>query len=680
MKKKLILYLSKLDYNCNIPIASTLAWISRSKGFLFDNYYDSYHQGVHFPGGDSRNLEQGQLTGGPVCGDRHFEEFYFLLHNFDVSVLSTGETIFSQIIRNLDLPVITISDRVSVLYSQTFKFFHIPVPADIVMIGSDFGKALSGLESYLYPEIYYRRAIGVTDSISDDELADLYQGGGKVYCIYVDEGVINKLVKAKRYDVEIIDRLTSTDDYLSITERIAQRWKDKVKGWILGDPTLVAHWLPTACEEGLISLYSIPQEKIVTQLVDLISSKGKVVYGRQYSDRDFFELSKLNQCLQVIDPCRPPFQSIKHAGYDWDTNQGKEGFYAPEYSDDELRQFAHEGRILVSLMFWSGMIREIANFYNLFDLFAMTKLKCGLILTAQSYEYMMHSPVELLTVPVEQGGVYPLVEPLLGSCGIGVGIESYIAKQRLEEDLREGLQKILQKVKKENYMPRGWWATMDTDLEKLSWAKRPAPFRFLRYSPHAQIRFRAKDKKYNENMHPPEDGASDFKESNYINRVKKFIQSAGLMKYFEPYRPYEFYRAGQIKRDIINTSESVGFQYMFSKAGFGPKSKVKYVDENFIALNYTSGQWDGWTPFETVNDVTDLEKSENALLRRNKPGWIVSTIDSCLWTFSGEFWKRGNRLYEIAKFCAKGGKSEKLINVRPYTIARYARIIEEIKG
>ena len=678
MKKKLLLFLSGSDHPNNVPVASTLAWLTKTRDYLFDNYYDSYHQGIHFPGGDSRNLDMGQLTGGTICGDRHFEEFYFILHNFDVSVVSTGRTILSQSIKNLDIPVIAVSDRLSVLYRQTFEYFDLSLPADIVMIGSDFGKALSGLESYLYPEIYYHRAIGVTDSIPGEELADLYQEGGKVRCIYVNESVINKLVK-DGYDVEVIDRLKPDDDYLSITERIAQRWKDKVKGWILGDPTLVAHWLPTACEEDLIALYSVPQEKIVTRLVDLISSKGRVIYGRQYSDRDFFELSKLNQCLQVIDPCRPPFQSIKHAGYDWCTDQREEGFYAPEYSDEELRQFAHEGRILVSLMFWSGMIREIANFYNLFDLFAMTKLKCGLILTAQSYEYMMHSPVELLTIPIEQGGVYPLVEPVLGSCGIGVGIESFITKQRLEEDLREGLFKIIQKVKKESYMPRGWWATMDTDLEKLSWWKRPTPFRFLRYSPYLQIRFHATDKKYNENILPTEDCVSGPKEHNYVDKVKNFIQRAGWMKYFESYRPYEFYKAGQIKRGVIDAAESVGFQYMFTKAGFNPDPEVKYVDENFIALNYTSGQWDGWTPFETVNDVTDLKKSEKNLLKRNKPGWIVSTIDSCLWTFGGEFWRRGHKLYEIARFCADGGRSKELINVKPYTIARYARIIDAIK-
>jgi hypothetical protein len=95
-------------------------------------------------------------------------------------------------------------------------------------------------------------------------------------------------------------------------------------------------------------------------------------------------------------------------------------------------------------------------------------------------------------------------------------------------------------------------------------------------------------------------------------------------------------------------------------------------------LNYTAGQWDGWTPFETINDLTDLRKSEKKLLRADKPGWIVSTIDSCLWTFGGEFWKKSRKLHEIAEFCAMGGRSKKLINVKPYTVARYARIIAGI--
>jgi hypothetical protein len=676
VKKRLLLYLSRSGYSGNTPIASTLAWLCKSKRCLFDNYYDSYHQGVHFPGGDSRNLELGQLTGGTVLGNRHFEEFYYLLLNFDVSVVSSGETMFLSSTKNLNLPVVARSERISVIYREVFKFFGVPLPSDIVMIGCHFGGPLAGLDAYLYPEIYHRQAIGVPDAIRDEELRDLYGEKSTIFLVYVDEKVEADLVK-RGYEIEVIDRLERDDDYLRVTRRLAQRWKKKTKGWILGDPVLVSHWLPKACEEGLMGLYSIPQEKILSQLGDLISSKGKVVYGRQYSDRDFFELSKLNQCFQVIDPCRPPFHAVKHVDYTWHGEENRDGFYNAEYSDEELRAFAKENRILISLMFWSGMIRETENFYNLLDLFAMTHLRCGLVLTAQSYEYTMHSPFELLTIPVEQGGVYPLVEPVLGSCGIGVGIECHMTTHRLKEDLREGLTRIRGKVKRENYIPRGWWVTLDTGLEKLNLRERPKPVRLLRYPPYFQIRFHGQERRYEETSGSATEGHSHAAAGRFRERVKRGVRRFGLTKYFDPYRPYEFYRAGPMEEDVVEAAKSAGITYMFTKAGFNSFPKVNYLDEEFVALNYTAGQWDGWTPFETINDVSDLSKSEKILSKRNKPGWIVSTVDSCLWTFSGEFWRRGTGLYEIARFCANGGKSQRLINVKPFTISRYARIIAE---
>jgi hypothetical protein len=248
--------------------------------------------------------------------------------------------------------------------------------------------------------------------------------------------------------------------------------------------------------------------------------------------------------------------------------------------------------------------------------------------------------------------------------------------ERLKEGLEEGLSRILKRVKQEKYMPRGWWPTMDTDLEKGNWPETPKPFRFLKYPPYFQMRFHGKDKIF----HNDRDSNGSFSGSlkqNTIAAIGKFIHKFGFMKFFEAYRPYEFYRAGPIRKDIIEAPKSVGLKYMFTKSGFNADPEIKYVDEDFIALNYTSGQWDGWTPFETVNNITDLKKSEKILLQRNKPGWIVSTMDSCLWTFSGEFWKRGSRLFDIAHFCSKGGSSGRLINVKPYTVSRYARIMSD---
>jgi hypothetical protein len=679
MKKKLLLFLSHLNLAENTPISGTLAWLARSRNVIFDVYYDSYRQGIHFPGGDSRELAIGQLTGGTVCGDRHFEEFYRMLLHYEVAVAILKGTIFQSSAQGSNINVVTSTDRISDFYLETFRHFCAPFPENIVMVGSHFDKSLSGIEAYLYPEVYYRRALGVPDSVPEDELRSLCQGRGKIFCLYVDNAVIARLEKSE-FEIEIIDQLETNDDYLSITRRIAGRWANEIKGFIIGDPTLVAHWVPRATEEDLVGVYSVPQQGIVQALAGMISTKGNVVYGRQSSDRDFFDLSKLDRCFQVIDPCRPPFQSVKHIEHNWLSNSERGGFYRPEFSDAELAQFAREGKILISLMIWSGMIREIANLYNLMDLVTMTQLKCGLVLTAPSFEYMMHPPLELLTIPWERGGVFPLVEPVLGSCGLGVGIESLMSNDRLAGDIREALARILQKVKYADLLPKGWWATLDADLERLNAAKRPKPFRFLRYPPYFQIRFDDQRRRKSAEVPGGSGRISDSGDRPWIGNLKRKLKKAGLDKYFSPYRPYEDFRAGPLREDIVKTVKSTGLEYMFTKSGFRTDPQVKYRDPEFVVLNYTSGQWDGWTPFETVNDVSDLRKSENILRRRKKPGWIVGTIDACLWTFSGEIWKRGNRLYEIAKYCAEGGRSRQLINVKPYTIARYARFIADLRN
>ena len=259
--KKLILFLSRSGYSGNVAIASTLAWLAKFTGALFDNYYDTYHQGGHFGGGIPGDLEAGALTGGTVLGDRHHEQLYFILLNFDISVISFGDRLMLSPVKNMDIPIAAKSECINVLYRETFEYFNVPIPSDIVMIGSDFTNELRGLEGYLYPEIYYRRGIGVHESISDDELDDLCKEGSRIVCIYVKNAKISELQR-KGYNIEIVDRIHEKDDYCSISKRIVMRWKDEVEGWILGDPLLASYWIPKACEENLLAIYSIPSRKL----------------------------------------------------------------------------------------------------------------------------------------------------------------------------------------------------------------------------------------------------------------------------------------------------------------------------------------------------------------------------------------------------------------------------------
>jgi hypothetical protein len=666
-KKHLLLFLARLSDFSGTPTAATLAWLCRSNNWIFDNYYDSHHEGVHFPGGDWRKLDIGKLTGGTVCADRHFEEFYFLLLHFNVTAVTTGESVFGPAMRRLKVPIIVESTDTSLVLKKTFEHLGTPLPGTAVMIGSNLDPALKGLEAFLTPEIWLRQALGIHETISDESLCQLIEPGSPVLCVCVHDSVVSRLQQSG-YAVEIVDRIGRNDDYASVTKRLVMRWVAEAKGWMLGDPVLAYHWIPKCCEDRLIPIYGIPQHQIVRELAETIKTRGKVVYGRQSSDHDFFVLSDLNQSLQVIDPCRPPFQSVRHIKQSWETGEKTEGFFAPEYSDEQLRNFCKENRILVSLLFWNGMIRELVNLYPLFDLIATTRIRCGIVVTSETFEYMVHSPLELLTVPLEDGGVYPLAEVLLGSCGAGVGVEAAMDSIRLGEQLAEALQSIGRKVATHAYVPRGWWGTMDADLERLVWWKRPYFVKFFRKWPWLRLRIPAEES---------HSGVNDQSGPDFQTRLRTIGRALGLSRFVEPLRPFENYGPGGIKREIVNAVKSAGLSYMFTKAGFKSLPGVQYMDDEIIALSYTAGQWDGWTPFETINSVRDLQKAENRIRRSHAPGWIVSTIDTCQWTFGGELWAKAPELLEICRYCSSGGRSGNLLNVKPFTLARYARIVSQ---
>jgi hypothetical protein len=65
------------------------------------------------------------------------------------------------------------------------------------------------------------------------------------------------------------------------------------------------------------------------------------------------------------------------------------------------------------------------------------------------------------------------------------------------------------------------------------------------------------------------------------------------------------------------------------------------------------------------------------LLSQKRPGWLVGTLDTCLWAFTGPIWSHGAELRQMAEFLARGGDTGRLINVTPHVVARYARLLTE---
>ncbi len=691
MKPRLLLYMTADSVPERNAVAATLAWAAQRAGWLFEVYYDAYRLGEHYGGGDPDEAPAGLLTGGTLLGGGHYERLYLLLHRFDTLVITQGVVAFDLAVRQIGVARLS-APSAHELYEQAFRALDTSLPGAAVILDAAPLPTLRGLDAYAYPEVIEREALAFEASaLTPDTLEWMNAHGVRdVRTLWLGERQRKRLgaqtlAGLGLADLPTLDALLPDDTFQSVTERLAHRWLPQYPGgWLLADPLTVSAWLPEAVRERRLAIYGKPQRDIIRRLGDELRASETAVLGRQYEDADFFDLSELGVAFQLIDPGRPPFPALRHAGYDW--SRSTFAASAPESTepdDEQLARWASEGRILTSLIFWTGMIRELENLPRIVDLVALTRLKAGIAMTVPALEYQPEGPLELLRTPLEQGGVAPHLELLLASCGLGAAIESRMPAGKLAAYLDASMRRLEELGVPPEWRPTGWWTTMDPDMIALPQPKLPITPTLDREAPYVHLRYTSATAQQSEARGPaaaPEDAASAGEALSRKRRVGAWARAHGLDAMLAPYRPYEHFVPGELRPDIVDAGRSAGLRYMFSKAGFGDPPRALTVDDRFIALNYTAGRWDGWTPFETINTIHDLRSAEKRLLARREPGWLVGTLDSCLWTFTGPIWQRGAALHAIASYLAGGGDSGKLINVTPRVVARYARRIAEARA
>ena len=696
MKPRLLLYITTDSNPARNAVAATLAWAARRANWYFEVYYDAYRLGEHYGGGDPDLAPEGMLTGGTLVGGRHHERLYLLLHRFDTLVVTSGPVAFDAALRQLGVARLEPSNTHD-LYEQVFAALRVELPTLCVVVDAAPTATLTGIDAYGYPEIVERSALAFEASTVTPEMA-------RWLAEHHIADVRTLWLGAQRRDhlqrtlapalgesgLAALDEVERADTFQSVTERLARRWLDQFPGgWILADPLTVSAWLPEAVRERRLAVYGKPQREIIRRLSAELQATDAAVLGRQYEDGDFFDLSSLGVAFQLIDPGRPPFPVLRFAGYDWASAAHPQLPLAEADPDDaQLRQWAREGRVLTSVIFWTGMIRELENLPRIVDLVALTRLKAGLALTVQAMEYQPETALEALSVPLAQGGVYPHLEPLLASCGLGASIESRMPSGRLSAYLSAANRKMDELGIPPAWRPTGWWATMDPDMLPLRKPLLPvtpklaahAPFVRLRYTAPSSQRYDDADAASSSTTPATAAAAEIAAPASALSRKQRigaWARAHGLSEALDPYRPYELFAPGPLRTDVIEAARAAGLRYVFSKAGFGAPPRVLALSDDFIAMNYTVGRWDGWTPFETINDIEDVRVAERRLFARRQPGWLVGTFDSCLWTFTGPVWQRGAALHQIATLLARGGDSGRLINVTPRVVARYARIVAE---
>lgn len=658
MKPALLFYVGQATDLQKTAVAPVLAAAAERAGWGFECYYDRLRRGRHFGAGDPDAAPPGWAGGSLVAGGRHGDQVLWLSVHYQLVALGDPGSVLWPALRAAGAEVLAASSDPAVLYPAAFERLRQPIPAAVLVIDArPQGPRGLVVAPYLYPAIFSDRPTLAVDVSSDDALRRGIEGLGATEFrgLYVepDRGA------AFPGGLDATEGEVGEHTYSSLSTSLAKRHAPWGRGVLLGDPELVAAQLPKARRLRLVPLYGRPQTEVIRRARDAVRVAREPIFGRQYDDRDFFALSRLGRGFQLVDPS-PPFDAMAAAKAPPPDPSPAPG----DPGTPPLERWAADGRVLATVLFWAGMVRELDCLPRLIDLVATTGLRAGLVITAETIGHDAGGLLPLLASPPERGGALGLLEVLLASTGRGVAAESTLPDGALAASLEEA-RAVAVSTLPDVVAPSGWWPLMDASLvphrpSRLGWRNgRP----IMRFTPRGA---------------GTEEGGREASTSRRdlralggaLMRRSKLVDSL-----FVPRRPFEHFRPGRLDQRVAEAVAGAGFSYMWTKSRFGAPA-VPYRRDDFVALNFTAGNWDGWSPFITIGSAVDVLRAEQRLVRGRSPGWLASTIDSPLWALSGELLEKGGELYRIAEVVARGGRSGRLLNAGPSTIAAYARLLE----
>jgi hypothetical protein len=647
----LLFYLGSALDPQRFAVGPALAAAAERAGWGFECYYGAPRRGRHFGGGDPERADAGVPNGSLVAGGRHLEQAFRLATRRRVAVLGDSECVLWPALEEAGAELLLRSADPTELYGAALDRLGQPTPTILLVVdGAAQGADDIVVAPFLYPEFLDGPpALGLDVSAPRATLSTLVS-----LCAAETRALHVRPERVRELGLEDRAETLGAQTYTTLTADLADRHRAWGRGVLLGDPNLIAAQLPKARRLRLLPLYGRPQRDVIRAAADVFASAAEPIYGRQYDDRDFVELGKLGVGFQLLDP-DPPFDAEAGDG------AARLLLHATDEPDDEqLARWADERRILVTLLFWSGMVRELDCWPRLLDVVAATGARGGLVLTTPALEHggFLLAP---LGAPPSQGGVGGLVEVLLGSTGTGVCAENVMPDGRLLSSL-QGARKRAEDLLG-GATVRGWWPLLDAPLRAGS--RRPVGRRGRRPVALFTPRFAA-------------GGVDSSKQPRRDLRAlaRSTVEATGLGSLFDQRRPFESHRPGELAESVADAVRASGFSYMWTKSGFGTP-RVVYREGEFVALSLTAGRWEGWSPFYTLASMGDLRRPEKRLLRARRPGWLVGTIDAPLWALSGEILERGRELVQIARFAAEGGRSGELVNVTPNVVSRYARLLDD---
>lgn len=477
--------LSDLNHPDVHLVAPSLAWIAKDAGVEFECYLEAERNGILFA-----------RTGSTVVGGFQHQQFNYLNAVYAVKYLLLGDTnLFNSSIAQFGCPVLAQSATPADLYRAALQEAGIKKVDEVLFGPSGFrkvGKESLELGPYLYPDIYFRKALAFRPSATAQAAALARTLSVKRQTGLLLDAGESRVVVAAFPTAQAVDGWNGQDGYELVTTRIAERWKKQAKGIVFGDPAAILSQLPKLCREARIPLYAPksklpPSQVLVTAYTEELSAVAdkvnqlaieignRVIVGRQTGDGDLFHWSKAGVCIQIMDPNRPPFPIVEAVSHKW--HQTGESFLADEPDDATLDRYADEGKMLATLMWHSGEMAHNEAMINLFEVVQFSGIKMGIGVHAARYETAPQL-WELLNVTRKKGGVKGYIEPVLHSGGMGVLAEANCPPDLLQQHCRESMSRI-RAIAGDEATPRGYYAFMDSDYKTLQTTK-PAIYDAIR--------------------------------------------------------------------------------------------------------------------------------------------------------------------------------------------------------
>ncbi|MCX7886978.1 MAG: hypothetical protein N3B01_06965 [Verrucomicrobiae bacterium] len=462
-KKNLLFFFSDETCPSAGAVTATLHWVAEKTGNDFDAYICIRPK-----------TWAGEILA--FTGHSHAEQFYYAA-NFYQKVLycALTESPALQFKREVmafggDIIAVRTPRELFEFYQDVFSYFKLAVPKEIVVLPDrPRDKDALWLQPFCYPEVSWREALGLNAAMAGPITLKRLKttGAEQVTTFYCPEKTL-ETARAIGLRAVLADSVKEGDSYGSITCRIADRWLGRARGIAFGDPHCTLKWMPFYLRERYLTLYEPVEWRAFTKTLARYAQKtgNRLIYGSQtvkpFTDDVATEFAKEGLIMSLTGPDARvgiTIQSQHTLPVDWLREIRPP--WEEEYSDKYLEERAVKGRIPVCFLFYASDIGHLPALPRVLDLMLVDGMRCGLAFPSTWYNFQPQL-LEQLYIPVQHGGVYPKVEPLLASAGQGVAAEAqgHLDEALLVQSLKEAKKQIALHVG-ENLVPPGYYPFQD---------------------------------------------------------------------------------------------------------------------------------------------------------------------------------------------------------------------------